>query len=38
MNQFNVCQLCRFKKGSHVFQIKLSYFDDVQYLSLTKIL
>ena len=30
MNHFNVCQLCRFcKKGSHVFQIKLSYFDDV---------
>ena len=30
MNYFNVCQLCGFcKKGSHVFQIKLSYFDDV---------
>lgn len=30
MNHFNVCQLCRFcKKGSHVFQIKLKYFDDV---------
>ena len=30
MNHFNVCQLCRFcKKGSNVFQIKLSYFDDV---------
>ena len=30
MNHFNVCQLCRFcKKGSHVFQIKLNYFDDV---------
>ena len=30
MNHFNVCQLCQFcKKGSHVFQVKLIYFDDV---------
>ena len=30
MDHFNVCQFCRFcKKGSHVFQIKLSYFDDI---------
>ena len=29
MDYFNVCQLCRFcKKGSHVFQVKLSYYDD----------
>ena len=30
MNSLNVCQLCRFcMKGSHLFQIKLSYYDDV---------
>ena len=30
MNFLNVCQLCRScKKGSHLFQIKLSYYDDI---------
>ena len=30
MEYLNICQLCRFcKRGSHVFRIKLSYFDDV---------
>ena len=29
MDYFNVCQLCRFcKKGSHVFHVKLSCYDD----------
>ena len=30
MNFLNVCQLCRFcKKDSHLFEIKLSKYDDV---------
>ena len=30
MDYLNICQLCRFcKRGSQVFKVKLSYFNDV---------
>ena len=28
MNYINVCQLCYFKKGSHVYKVQLNCFDD----------